>query len=172
MAPCHYHPPIHVMQLYSLLPFPLLLGLLGAVWWIEYCSHNHSDRLNTVWVVMGKGFGNPMGIWVRVPWVRVRVHIWKPLENPYPCQGLGVTLGICHRFFIYTNLFLLLLLLYIYIWSMSTALPVDEMLIYWLMQYLPLHRMIIQWFGSNSALSCFLVFSSVAFFFFIQIYYH
>ena len=43
-------------------------------------------------VVMGKGFGNP-------------------LENPYPHQGSGVTLGICHRFFVYTNLLLLFLLL-------------------------------------------------------------
>ena len=69
---------------------------------------------------------------------------WKPLENPYPHQGSGVTLGICHGFFIYTNLFLLLLLLYNLYMVNVTALPVDEMLIYRLMQYLLLHRMIIQ----------------------------
>ena len=62
-------------------------------------------------LVMGKGFGNPTGILVRVPWVRVRVHIWKPLENPYHCQGSGVTLGICHGFFIYTNLFSLFIVM-------------------------------------------------------------
>ena len=47
----------------------------------------------TTVLVMGKGFGNPMGMWVRV-------QIWKPLKNPYPHHRSGVTLEICCRFFI------------------------------------------------------------------------
>ena len=49
---------------------------------------------------MGKGFGNPVGIQVRVPQVRVRVQILKPLKNPYPHHGSGVTLDMCCGFFI------------------------------------------------------------------------
>ena len=96
---------------------------------------------------MAKGFGNP----------------WKTLTL---VRGQGLPLVYAMGFSFIQIYFYNYYCYIIYIWSTSTALPVDEMLIYRLMQYLLLHRMIIQWFGSNSALSCFLVFSSVVFFFF------
>jgi hypothetical protein len=37
-----------------------------------------------VWLVMGKGLGNPRGTRVRVRRVRVRVQILRPSANPYP----------------------------------------------------------------------------------------
>ena len=38
-------------------------------------------------LVMVKGLKNPQGSGVRVTRVRVRVRIFIPLKNPYPCQG-------------------------------------------------------------------------------------
>ena len=61
---------------------------------------------------MGKGFGNPTGTRVRVQRVRVRVRTREPLKNPYPCQGSGVTLGMCHGFFVSYNLHIMSLVSY------------------------------------------------------------
>ena len=54
--------------------------------------------------MLGKGFGNPVGIWVWVLRVRVRVQIREPLKNLYPHQRSGDTCGICHGFFVLYNL--------------------------------------------------------------------
>ena len=51
----------------------------------------------------------------RVQVQRVKVRVWtqKPVKNLYPCQGSGVTLGICHGFFVSYNLDLMSLVSYL-----------------------------------------------------------
>ena len=64
----------------------------------------------------------------------------ETLGKPLPSSGVrGLTMVYAMGFSFIQIYFYYHYCYIIYIWSVSTALPVNEMLIYWLMQYLLLH---------------------------------